>query len=48
MYAYIFKLHVYNKSFEFYLYYIHSFTVLFLDIKLLKFIYLKCIYMQPR
>lgn len=46
MYAYTFKLHFYIKSFEFYLYYIHSFTVLFLNIKLLKFIYLKCIYMQ--
>lgn len=43
MYAYTFKLHFYIKSFEFYL---NSFTVLycFLDIKLLKFIYLKCMY----
>ena len=50
MYAYTFELHFYIKSFEFYIYYINSFTVLycFLDIKLLKFIYLKCIYMQSR
>lgn len=41
MYAYTFKLHFYIKLFVFYLYYIHSSTVLFLDIKLLKFIYLK-------